>query len=254
MNSRRPSGPHGSADGGRHDALYRRGSNISEASFISDVEMAQDDIFSGPVSESVPSATTGFLHQTRSRANSTASFTYYEEGRDSDSYPEEDAVFEEPELDQEDMDAERSGSDVDLEAGNLAQKRDRSSSSLSRASRFSSRSSRRSQDSVDDPLIKRHNSIGSTGSNISARAGRDRVSQKIYIQSEDLTIVIAGFRTSPVGFSIYLVLCVFTAGLAFLLLRWLPQWRMWLVGAPTVLRECDWVVIEVWSSKLSVAH
>lgn len=246
MDSRRISGSNDSAAGGRHDALYRRGSNISEASFMSDVEMAQDDIFSGPVPESVPSANTGFLHRTRSRADSTSSFTYYEEGRDSDSYQEEDAIVDGSELGQEQLQDERSGSGVDLEAGKYVQKRDRSTSTRSRSSRMS-RSSRRSRDSVDDPLLKRHNSTGSSGSNVSVRAGRDRVSQKIYIQSEDLTIVIAGFRTSPAGFLIYVTLCVFTAGLAFLLFKWLPKWRMWLIGAPTLLRECDWVVIEVRS-------
>lgn len=69
----------------RHRGLYhRRESNMSEASFIGDVEMAQDEIFSGPMSESVPTASTSFFHR-RSRANSTTSFAYYEEERDFDS-------------------------------------------------------------------------------------------------------------------------------------------------------------------------
>ena len=250
MDSRRSSGLNGPiSDGGRHDALYRRGSNISDASFMSDVEMAQDDIFSGPISESVPSANTGFFHRTRSRAGSTTSFTYYEEGRDSDSYPsdsypEEDAIVEDgAPHSQQDQDGQLT-SEIDLEAGNTFYTRDRSSSTFSKSSRYS-RDARRSQGSVDDPLLRTHDSNRSTSTNISVRAGKDRVSQKIYIQSEDLTIVIAGFRTSPTGFLIYLTLCAVTAGLAYLLLRWLPRWRMWLIGAATVLRECDWVVIEV---------
>ena len=70
-------------------------------------------------------------------------------------------------------------------------------------------------------------------------------SQKIYLESEDLTIVLAGFKTSMIGNALYLTLCIMTAGLAYLTFRWLPRWRIRLTGTPTPLRGCTWVVVEV---------
>lgn len=63
--------------------------------------------------------------------------------------------------------------------------------------------------------------------------------------SEDLTIVIAGFRTSKPGYAAYVFLCVTTLGLAYLLLRWLPRWQVKLIGEPCPLHDCEWVVLEV---------
>ena len=57
-----------------------------------------------------------------------------------------------------------------------------------------------------------------------------RASQKIYILTEDMTIVVAGFKTSLFGFAIYLCVCVLTLGAGFLLLRWLPKWYVKLTG------------------------
>lgn len=62
--------------------------------------------------------------------------------------------------------------------------------------------------------------------------------------NEDLTIVIAGFRTSRLGMALYVLACILTGGLAYLLFRWLPRWYVAVLGRPHPLRECDWVVIE----------
>lgn len=74
-----------------------------------------------------------------------------------------------------------------------------------------------------------------------------RINQKIYVVTEDLTIVVAGFDTRPLGFILYVSLCIITLGLGFLLLRWLPRWRVCLIGSPKPLRDCTWAVIEVRS-------
>lgn len=71
------------------------------------------------------------------------------------------------------------------------------------------------------------------------------MSQKIYMSSEDLTIAIAGFRTGHLRSFVYNLLCVLSLGTAYLLLRWLPKWRIRLLGIPTPLCECNWVVVEV---------
>ncbi|KAF2181795.1 hypothetical protein K469DRAFT_752656 [Zopfia rhizophila CBS 207.26] len=240
----------GSPEGRWTSRLYRRGSNMSEASFMTDVEMAQDEVgielcpilpaqpalpgqqlttriqvFAGPMSESVPTSISSFAHR-RPRADSTASFTYYDDDRDSEVGIEEEAIAEEyGDIDEYDQYAEQLG---DLEAGVVRSPPRRKSSGYSRRS-------------VDVPLLRRH-SVSSAGSTDRWRGGR--FSQKIYILTEDLTIVVAGFKTSAIGFAAYLVFCVISAGLAWLLFRWLPRWRVALTGRVAPLRECDWVVIE----------
>ena len=58
-------------------------------------------------------------------------------------------------------------------------------------------------------------------------------------------MVIAGFTTSMLGNAVYLTLCILTVGVAYLVFRWLPRWRIRLVGSPTPLQTCAWVVVEV---------
>lgn len=219
---------------------------------MTDVEMAQDEVFelrpvtvprtphqqlttnikvfAGPMSESVPTSISSFAHRRRTRSDSIASFTYYDEDRDSEDGIEEDAIADEY------GDIEYNGfvedELEDLEAGVPSVPpsiRRKSSGHSSRAS-------------VDVPLLRRHSSASSAGSGDGSR-GR-RISQKIYILTEDLTIVVAGFNTSPIGFAIYVLLCTLTVGVAWLLFRWLPRWRVALTGRPAPLKECDWIVIE----------
>jgi cation-transporting P-type ATPase 13A2 len=72
----------------------------------------------------------------------------------------------------------------------------------------------------------------------------ERMTQKIYILTEDLTIVVAGFKTSLLGFALYICFCVLTGGLGYLLFRWLPKWHTRLVGKAIPLGQADWVVVE----------
>jgi cation-transporting ATPase 13A2 len=235
------------------------------ASFMMDVEMSTDEVntyelgpmpsrpqgssrksrhqltkskkvFSGPMGESVPTSVSAFSHR-RPRADSTASltsFAFYDEEQDTEEEGLEDEAIED--------DGEYGGYTVEeleeLEAGMSSP----SSNSVSPSpSRRKSTGSSRSRKSVDRPLLRRHSSAGSAGSG--DWKGR-RSNQKIYIMTEDLTIVVAGFKTSPIGYGVYAVICAATFGLAWLLFRWLPRWRVGLVGRSTPLKECDWVVIE----------
>ena len=118
--------------------------------------------------------------------------------------------------------------DRDLERGSIDGKRRRSSD--------------RSCYSVDQPLFKRSDS---TKSDTRAHDEGGNFSQKLYIVTEDLTIVIAGFTTSMLGFAAYMAICICTLGLAYLLFRWVPRWRTKLIGSPAPLKACSWVVIEV---------
>lgn len=205
--------------------------------------MAQDEMFSGPISESIPTSNTGYASR-RSRANSSASFTYYDEDQqqDSDSWQEEEAVITEEPY-EEDFTGEQNGytelgDDLEAATGPLLGRRQSSRSRQSGGSKGSCAS-------AEDPLLKRHNSTGSATSNFSSRGLHGRLSQKVYIQSEDMSIVIAGFQTSFVGYLLYIALCVCTAGMGYLLFRWLPRWRLRLCGTTTPLSECTWVVVEV---------
>ena len=175
------------------------------------------------MSESVPTSISAMSHR-RSRADSTASFTYFpdepEDQRDVRQWSDEDAVVDDEVL----GDYEE---DLDLEAAN--------SDSLHRISSAISRNS------VHDRLLR----SDSARTENSAYGHGGRTSQKIYIVTEDLTIVVAGFKTRPLGFIIYITLCVLTAGLGYLLFRWLPRWHVRLIGSPCPLRDCTWVVIEV---------
>ncbi|KAI9837580.1 MAG: hypothetical protein M1819_007231 [Sarea resinae] len=205
----------------RSGQLYRRESNVSNASLFSDVEMAHDEVFAGPMSESVPTSIASFAHH-RTRTGSTASFAYFQEDEEPVEWPEDEAIVD----DSEDED-ELGGNDIDLE-----------SQSISRHHRKSSTYSRLS---AQDSLLTRHDSA-TTDASGSRRAGR--ISQKIYILTEDLTIVVAGFTTSMIGFVVYAIICTLTLGLGFLLFRWLPRWRVRLIGSPSPLRACTWVVVE----------
>ena len=198
-------------------------------------------VFAGPMSESVPTSISSFAHR-RPRADSTASFTYYDDDRRSEEGIEEDAIAEEyGDIDYEDEVVELTLDELDeLENGDRPTPPRRKSSGYSRRSTRSRRSTE-SRASVDRPLLRTR--TGSSTGSADGWRGK-RISQKVYILTEDLTIVVAGFRTSTLGLAIYLALCICTAGLAWLLFRWLPRWRVALIGRATPIKDCEWVVIE----------
>lgn len=189
-------------------------------------------VFAGPMSESVPSSVTGFAHR-RARADSIASFTFFREDDESLDWSEDQAIA----IDDDDDDGHLDRtldveSEYDLESGSISPQRRISSGS--------------SQSAIDHSLLHRHDSAKT---NTSAFGRTARRNQKIYVMAEDLTIVVAGFSTNWVGFWLYLTLCLSSGGLLYLMFRWLPSWRVKVVGSPTPLRECEWVVIEVSLSR-----
>ena len=170
---------------------------------------------------------TGFAHR-QSRADSVASFTYFQEDDESPEWSEDQAVRDE---DQERMDFGKQPSEEiedGLESGNRSSHRRKSSVS--------------SKSTAEEPLLHRRDSTKTDASGFGQGA---RFSQKIYIVSEDLTVVVAGFTTNSLGMIKYLTICTLSLGLGYLVLRWLPRWRVRLTGSPRPLRGCDWVAIEV---------
>ncbi|KAK6350682.1 hypothetical protein TWF718_003867 [Orbilia javanica] len=208
----------------------RAESNVSDASFYSHadgVEMSHEDVFSGPIPESVPSSVSAFVHRRRSRTESEASFTFFQQD-EVDNWDNEEAIIDDDD-DEFQFNAWEGDIDMDLEAGSRRQ-------SLAR-------SPRNSRDDQELPLLDRQDTNATDMSRIFLR-GPLRSNQKIYIVTEDLTIIVGGFRTSKMGSTILTVLSVLTLGLFYLMLRWMPRWRVRLIGKPCPLRDCEWVVIE----------
>lgn len=116
---------------------------------------------------------------------------------------------------------------VDLEAGELAPMKRVSSELSSRLETYA---------------LLRRDSMRTEGSGVRRD---ERICQKIYVANEDLTIVVAGYRTATIGFILCTCLYAFTFGLGYILLRWFPRWRIRLFGLPTPLHDSTWVVIEV---------
>lgn len=199
----------------------RRDSTASNASFYSDVEMAQDEIYAGPTSESMPSSAASFIHRRRPRTDSVTSWSFFEPG--TEDHPvagvdDEDAVLSDDD-------------DLDLEAA------------YSRRSSLSSqrRKSSNLEATASDPLIRRQ-APGDSSARLSTRT-----SQTIYITTEDLTIAVAGFTTSKIGYAAYLVISWVTLGFGWLVLRWFPRARVRLIGKRAPLGLSSWVVVEVCS-------
>ncbi|KAF8249427.1 P-type ATPase-like protein [Wilcoxina mikolae CBS 423.85] len=202
----------------------RRDSTASNASFYSDVEMSQDEIFAGPTSESLPSSAASFQHRRRPRTDSVTSWSFFQPDEEDDQAI--DSGDENAILDDEDLDVESTSGRRD---------------SLSLHRKPSAQDTRSS-----DPLIRRRESPRD-----SLRQPH-RKSQTIYIPTEDLTIAVAGFTTSRIGYAIYLTASSLTLGLGWLVFRWFPRTRMRLIGKACPLGECHWVVVENQWSEFSV--
>jgi len=195
-------------------------------------------LYSGPMAESLPTSVSTFNHR-RHRADSIASFSFYQEEYDGEGdAAEEDrrlldrrgaSAADLDELPFEDeLEDEESSADLERQADENDYVLHRRASTQSRGS------------SVHSRLLRR-TSVLSAGSGY----GGTRSSQKTYMANEDLYVAIAGFRTSSVGLAAYIFICVTTLGLGWLVFRWIPRWHVNLVGKPSPLRDCQWVVVEV---------
>lgn len=174
----------------------------------------------------MPTSTTSFAYQRpRQRQGSITSFTYFQDEEEAPEYSDE--VIEDV-SDDEDLYMANGHQDRDLEAGTGSTPRRKSSN--------------QDRDPAEQPLLRR---ADSRGSDTQEHEDGGSFSQKFYIESEDLTMVVAGFTTSSIGYVTYLAICCITLGIGYLVFRWVPRWRIRLVGAPTPLKKCTWVVVEV---------
>ncbi|KAH7579776.1 hypothetical protein B1J92_M11308g [Nakaseomyces glabratus] len=72
----------------------------------------------------------------------------------------------------------------------------------------------------------------------------DRHIQRAYISEEDMVIVIAGYKTSKFMSLVYNLLCIFTLGGLFLIGKWLPKYKVRIVGRKAPLAKAEWLVLE----------
>ncbi|GMM27471.1 putative acid anhydride hydrolase [Martiniozyma asiatica (nom. inval.)] len=70
------------------------------------------------------------------------------------------------------------------------------------------------------------------------------LSQRFYLAEEDLVIGIAGYQTSWISLFIYWILSILTIGIFPLMVKWMPRWKIGLMGKPVPLAKSEWVVIE----------
>lgn len=190
------------------------------------------------MAESLPSSVSGF-HHLRRRADSTTSFSFYHEDQD-----EEDELARDyrrvgsGDIDEMPFDDEVEDEEDSTDLERLAPENDyvlhRRASTLSRSS-------------VHSRLL-RQDSVVSAGST----HGVGRTSQKFHMTNEDLYIVIAGFKTSSLGYAAYVFICCATFGLGWLLFRWIPEWHVKLTGRQVPLRDCQWVVVENQWNEMSI--
>ncbi|GEQ68484.1 hypothetical protein JCM33374_g2152 [Metschnikowia sp. JCM 33374] len=77
--------------------------------------------------------------------------------------------------------------------------------------------------------------------------------QRYYLAEEDIVVGIAGYANCLWKTIIYYVICVFTLGLGYLVLRWVPRYRINLMGTPCPLGKADWCIIENEYGELVIA-
>lgn len=68
--------------------------------------------------------------------------------------------------------------------------------------------------------------------------------QRYYISEEDMRIVCAGYKRSRVRRFCYIALCICTLGIAYLILRWFPRWRIAFIASRCPLGNCDLMMVE----------
>ncbi|RKF63313.1 putative cation-transporting ATPase [Erysiphe neolycopersici] len=209
----------------KHALLQRRGSNLSTLSIVDTVQMAHEEIFSGPIAESVPMSLASFT-QCKRRADSNTNFSIYRADNEFRSLSDENAIADDESEIMADEDL------IDIESGERSYYRT-------------------STEITNQAYLLRRNS---TKTNTSYKSNENRIGQKISIPVEDLTIAIVGFRTSYLGYTLYIIASIISFGAIYLALRWIPRWKVYLIGKKSPLRNCTWVVIENQWGELKVQN
>ncbi|KAK9235185.1 hypothetical protein V1525DRAFT_282585 [Lipomyces kononenkoae] len=255
-----PDRPHSptSSDASVRGRRGRRDSVATEASYYG--EMAQDRMFDGPVPDTVPSSISSFAHHPRPRSRSrsvstTRSFRFFDTAAVERAHEVEQQIHGYQYNDDDEF-----GSDVFADHMSI-----RSADEIHSLHTVNTNGSYRHQrgsfdnidpskqfnrqDSTDMLLLDRTESY--EGSPTEPHAIPDIIQQTVYLKEEDLILALAGYKSSPGRAFIFTLLCICTGGLAYLILRWLPRYRVYLLGYKVPLSKCDWVVLENQWGELS---
>ena len=68
--------------------------------------------------------------------------------------------------------------------------------------------------------------------------------QRFYLAEEDLVVGIAGYQTTWFKLMVYYFLCFSTLGMFALLCRWLPRWKIRMMGKQVPMGKAEWLVVE----------
>ncbi|KAG0243506.1 hypothetical protein BGW41_002046 [Actinomortierella wolfii] len=72
----------------------------------------------------------------------------------------------------------------------------------------------------------------------------DQCQQRVYLEEEDIQLTFTGYRFIRLRVMLYYVACVLTAGILFLLGRWLPKYYLRLVAERCDLSRAEYIVVE----------
>ena len=182
----------------------------------------QDVIFDGPSASSVPTSASNFAHR-----GSRTSFA--DDERPTRFFAEDFDSEAEEVLTEIDPEEEERHSMVSSRVSDVSSVGVLSTPDVERTYQF--------------PLLRRKSTDVRSEGSLTTRLAR--VTQKIYLADEDMVVVMSGFRTRRARLWIFRMLSVFTLGMFYLLMRWLPRWRLKFLAEPVPLAEAHWVVVEV---------
>ncbi|KAF0454787.1 P-type ATPase-like protein [Gigaspora margarita] len=78
--------------------------------------------------------------------------------------------------------------------------------------------------------------------------------QRVYLEEEDLNILLVGYKFNRYRLYIYYILCVLTGGIFYLIGRWIPKLWVWSVGNVCELGKAEWVVVKNQWGDVSIEH
>lgn len=78
--------------------------------------------------------------------------------------------------------------------------------------------------------------------------------QRFYLAEEDTVIGVAGYTNSIWKKAVYYTVCLLTLGIGYLIIRWVPRYRVNLMGNECPLGKADWCVIENEFGELTIVQ
>ncbi|RIA92920.1 hypothetical protein C1645_819991 [Glomus cerebriforme] len=78
--------------------------------------------------------------------------------------------------------------------------------------------------------------------------------QNVYLEDDDLNIILAGYQFNRFRLYLYYIFCFLTGGALYLLARWLPKIWIWWVGNVCVMGKAEWVVVENQWGEIAIEY